>query len=235
MMGSSATSFTTSRTSASVASNSNPKPADSCVLTWTGLAGAPDAMGATRAPSNKTKLQFAPSLRIIGLPCLLGHARGPSGRMSAISRSCIGGLQVADAPLARQPADAKPAALAGEGRSSAASGKPVLWRRSVEPAPASRRKLIETPRFLESTTEFPALPDGQGTTSGSDLLLYTTVKFGGCQDPTTIKPDYSQRQTALFWRCSQGLSGSPEPQHDLPWGRRPGLSAPDKPSVILVK
>src|SRR5882672_7101186 len=35
------------------------------------------------------------------------------------------GLQVADAPLARQPADAKPAALAGEGRSSAASGKPA--------------------------------------------------------------------------------------------------------------
>ena len=29
------------------------------------------------------------------------------------------------APLARQPADAKPAALAGEGRSNAASGKPV--------------------------------------------------------------------------------------------------------------
>src|SRR5256885_8206325 len=37
----------------------------------------------------------------------------------------FGGLQVADAPLARQPADAKPAALAGEGRSGAASGKPA--------------------------------------------------------------------------------------------------------------
>jgi len=34
-------------------------------------------------------------------------------------------LQAAEAPLARQPADAKPAALAGEGRSSATSGKPA--------------------------------------------------------------------------------------------------------------
>src|SRR6266851_7622008 len=33
--------------------------------------------------------------------------------------------QVADSPLAPQPTDAKPAALAGEGRSNAASGKPA--------------------------------------------------------------------------------------------------------------
>jgi cell division septation protein DedD len=39
----------------------------------------------------------------------------------------------ATAPLARQPADAKPAALAGEGRSSAASGKPA----AVPPKPAA--------------------------------------------------------------------------------------------------
>src|SRR5712671_1421334 len=56
--------------------------------------------------------------------------------------------QVADAPLARQPADAKPAALAGEGRSSAASGKPTLWRRRTAPAPSKRRfgllRLTET-------------------------------------------------------------------------------------------
>ena len=44
-----------------------------------------------------------------------------------------GGVQVADAPLTRQPADAKPAALAGEGRSSVASGKPALRRRRTEP------------------------------------------------------------------------------------------------------
>jgi cell division septation protein DedD len=40
------------------------------------------------------------------------------------------------APLARQPADAKPAALAGEGRSSAASGKPA----AAPPKPASPPK-----------------------------------------------------------------------------------------------
>jgi hypothetical protein len=41
-----------------------------------------------------------------------------------------GGLQVADAPLARQ--------------SSAASGKPALWRRRVEPAPDSADRTDET-------------------------------------------------------------------------------------------
>jgi hypothetical protein len=40
-----------------------------------------------------------------------------------VTRPITGGLQVADAPLARQ--------------SSAASGKPATWRRSVEPAPVS--------------------------------------------------------------------------------------------------
>src|SRR5467141_5022417 len=60
-----------------------------------------------------------------------------------------GGLLVADAPLVRQ--------------SSAASGKPALWRRRREPMPVSRRKPIEAPRFLESTNAFPALLDGQGT------------------------------------------------------------------------
>ncbi len=55
-----------------------------------------------------------------------------------------GGLQVADAPLARQPADAKPAALAGEGRSSAASGKPGLWRPRAEPPPVERAILTRS-------------------------------------------------------------------------------------------
>src|SRR5713101_5283852 len=42
-------------------------------------------------------------------------------QMSTTRVTYARGLQVADAPLARQPADAKPAALSGEGRSSAAS------------------------------------------------------------------------------------------------------------------
>jgi len=50
------------------------------------------------------------------------------GRASeSLSDQYPGGLQVAEAPLACQPADAKPAALAGEGRSSAASGKPARF------------------------------------------------------------------------------------------------------------
>src|SRR5882672_7953233 len=44
--------------------------------------------------------------------------------MKAISR----GLQVADAPLARQ--------------SSAASGKPALWRRRIEPSPVGKKPSV---------------------------------------------------------------------------------------------
>jgi hypothetical protein len=47
-----------------------------------------------------------------------------SGGLQVEPAPVSGGLQVADAPLARQ--------------SSAASGKPTLWRRRVESAPVSR-------------------------------------------------------------------------------------------------
>ena len=56
-------------------------------------------------------------------PTVVVVRRPISGGLQVEPAPVSGGLQVADAPLARQ--------------SSAASGKPALWRRRVEPAPVS--------------------------------------------------------------------------------------------------
>ncbi len=90
-------------------------------------------------PSN-IELGHCPTLESLCRICILCYTfRGYSGVVQLVARQPLelvilvrvqapepifsGGLQVADAPLARQ--------------SSAASGKPALWRRRVEPAPVS--------------------------------------------------------------------------------------------------
>src|SRR6266699_3340678 len=69
------------------------------------------------------RLRLPPSLHELAVDRFSCLSRGPASEL--FSDRYLGGLQAAEAPLARQPADAKPAALAGEGRSSATSGKPA--------------------------------------------------------------------------------------------------------------
>jgi len=81
------------------------------------------------------------------------------------ARAFLGRLQVADAPLARQ--------------SIAASGKPALWRRRVEPAPLR--------------TTFPAAadferPDVGNDQSDAELVLRAHLPKGQGGDNSTAIP-----------------------------------------------